>query len=133
MTTNFFSPLLLLLFLDPGSGMDKIRIQDIHPRSATLVYSWGCGRSPAVLLLAEQLPVQIVVNVCADGLHNNNNKGGSNFSRFVSASGLVRLFSFSPAAKAVDHEAAFNFCGVRQAVLRIQRIHMFLGLLFWFN
>jgi hypothetical protein len=35
-TTNFFHSSLLLLFLDPGSGMDKIRIRDKHPGSATL-------------------------------------------------------------------------------------------------
>ncbi len=34
MTTNFFHPSLLLLFLDPGSV--KIRIRDKHPGSATL-------------------------------------------------------------------------------------------------
>jgi hypothetical protein len=41
MTTNFFHPSLLLLFLDPGSGMGKNQdpgswIQDKHPGSATL-------------------------------------------------------------------------------------------------
>ncbi len=36
MTTNFFHPYLLLLFLDPG--WVKIRIQDKHPRSAKLVF-----------------------------------------------------------------------------------------------
>jgi hypothetical protein len=41
MTTNFFHPSLLLLFLDPGSeirdpGWVKIRIRDKHPGSATL-------------------------------------------------------------------------------------------------
>jgi hypothetical protein len=39
MTTNFFSPLILLLFLDPGSeirdpGWVKFRIRDKHPGSA---------------------------------------------------------------------------------------------------
>jgi hypothetical protein len=33
MTTNFFHPSLLLQFLDPGSGMGKIRIRDKHPGS----------------------------------------------------------------------------------------------------
>jgi hypothetical protein len=33
--TNFFHPSLLFLFLDPG--WVKIRIQDKHPGSATLV------------------------------------------------------------------------------------------------
>jgi hypothetical protein len=28
MTTNFFHPSLLLLFLDPGSGMSKNQIRD---------------------------------------------------------------------------------------------------------
>ncbi len=43
MTTNFFHPSLLLLFLDPGPGSEirdpgciKIRIRDKHPGSATL-------------------------------------------------------------------------------------------------
>ncbi len=41
MTTNFFHPSLLLLFLDPRSGIRdpgwvKIRIRDKHPGSATL-------------------------------------------------------------------------------------------------
>jgi hypothetical protein len=41
MTTIFFHPSLLLLFLDPGSeirdpGWVKIRIRDKHPGSATL-------------------------------------------------------------------------------------------------
>jgi len=41
MTTNFFHPSLLLLFLDPGSGMGKNQdpefgIWDKHPGSATL-------------------------------------------------------------------------------------------------
>jgi hypothetical protein len=41
LTTNFFLPSLLLLFLDPGSGIRdpgwiKIRIRDKHPGSATL-------------------------------------------------------------------------------------------------
>jgi hypothetical protein len=53
MTTNFFHPSLLLLFLDlgseirdPGSGMGKnqdqrsgINIRDEHPGSATLLYT----------------------------------------------------------------------------------------------
>ena len=42
--TNFFTPSLLLLFLDPGSeipdpGWVKIRIRDKHPGSVTLVKS----------------------------------------------------------------------------------------------
>jgi hypothetical protein len=42
MTTNFFSPLLLLMFVEPGSkirdpGWVKIRIRDKHPGSATLM------------------------------------------------------------------------------------------------
>ena len=49
MTTNFFYPSLLLLFLDPRSeirdpgseirdpGWVKIRIRDVHPGSATLI------------------------------------------------------------------------------------------------
>jgi hypothetical protein len=36
MTTYFFHPSLLLLFLDPG--WVKIRIRDKHPGSATLAY-----------------------------------------------------------------------------------------------
>jgi hypothetical protein len=36
MTTNFFNPSLLLLFLDPG--WVKIRIRDKHPGSATLTF-----------------------------------------------------------------------------------------------
>jgi hypothetical protein len=39
MTTTFFHPSLLLLFLDPGSGIRdglKIRIRDKHPGSAAL-------------------------------------------------------------------------------------------------
>jgi hypothetical protein len=35
MTTNFFHSSLLLLFLDSGSGMGRIR--DKHPGSATLI------------------------------------------------------------------------------------------------
>jgi hypothetical protein len=43
MTTNFFHPSLLLLFLDPGSGMGKNQdpgsgIRDEHPGSGTLVH-----------------------------------------------------------------------------------------------
>jgi hypothetical protein len=45
MTTDFFHPSLLLLLLDPGSGMGKnqdpgwvkIRIRDKHPGSTTLL------------------------------------------------------------------------------------------------
>jgi hypothetical protein len=49
MTTNFFSPSLLLLFLDPGSGMGKIRIRDKHPGSATLAgSSSNPGSAPQV-------------------------------------------------------------------------------------
>jgi hypothetical protein len=43
MTTHFFHPSLLLLFLDPGSeirdpGWVKIRIRDKHPGTATLLF-----------------------------------------------------------------------------------------------
>jgi hypothetical protein len=37
MTTNFFSHSLLLLFLDPGSGMGKNQDPEKYPGSATLL------------------------------------------------------------------------------------------------
>jgi hypothetical protein len=48
MTTHFFHPSLLLLFLDPGSeirdpGWVKIRIRDKNPGSATLVCKTSTG------------------------------------------------------------------------------------------
>jgi hypothetical protein len=36
MTSNFFHPSLLLLFLDPDPRWVKIRIRDVYPGSATL-------------------------------------------------------------------------------------------------
>jgi hypothetical protein len=55
MTTNFFHPSLLLLFLHPGSeiwdqGWVKIRIRDKHPGSATLEQSctWILSQSSEV-------------------------------------------------------------------------------------
>ena len=38
--TKKFPPPLLVLLLDPGSGMDKNRIWDKHPVSATLRLQW---------------------------------------------------------------------------------------------
>jgi hypothetical protein len=47
MTTNF-SPSLLLLFLDTGSGMVKIRIRDKHHGSATLLEIFNQEVGPTV-------------------------------------------------------------------------------------
>jgi hypothetical protein len=51
MTTNFFHPSLLLLFLDPG--WVKIRIRDNHPGSATLMKRKGTdAKNPASIELS---------------------------------------------------------------------------------
>ncbi len=67
MTTNFFDPSLLLLFLDPGSEIRdpewlKIRIRDKHPGSATLYLSFrylehpDLGLEECLLLCEAVLP-----------------------------------------------------------------------------
>ncbi len=49
--TIFWVEKLKFFDADPGSGMEKIRIRDKHPRSATLCIRYGtvpCRRNPGV-------------------------------------------------------------------------------------
>jgi hypothetical protein len=50
MATNFFHSSLLLLFLDPGSGMGKNQDPDKHPGSATLIFG-QCRSGPGSRVL----------------------------------------------------------------------------------
>jgi hypothetical protein len=61
MTTNFFYPSLLLMFLDPRSGIQdpgwvKIGIRDKHPGSATLIYTQQMIVHPVIKSFKETVP-----------------------------------------------------------------------------
>ncbi len=69
----FFHPSLLLLFLDPGSGMGKIQdIRDKHPGSATLA---GTIQTTTVYALTECEPeLYIFINIFTERMITGMNK-----------------------------------------------------------